>query len=137
MLVIRSEQLEVFRPIADDKFTSRLIAYVLAQHPGTLVKLPGGNRRVVDLPPGALDRLVNTGIARARSRGLTWESSIAAFVTLMFVASPNFDTDPLIDSLLSRKDKPADLRIDDILQETPPAVWRSVADTYLPGAWIS
>jgi len=79
--------------------------------------------------------MVQNGIDRARGHGLGWESSLAAFVVIMFVAAPNFDQHPLIKRVLQDDDAPPDARIERLWHRISNQNWRAVEAYYDPNAW--
>ena len=65
------------------------------------------------------------------------QSSIAAFVTLMFDVAPNFDHHRLCEVLLGDEEKPADDRIGDVLTVLNEKNWDAIRLTYDPQAWLT
>ncbi len=101
MLIIRSEQLEVFRQQRDHALVDRLIAHLRQHHAAT----------IIGVADEALRQRITFGIERARTYGLSWESSIGGFVALQFVIAPRFDEQPGIHRILTDPSKPPDERI--------------------------
>lgn len=101
MLTIRPEQLEVFRQQRDHAFVDRLIEHLRQHHTGT----------VLGIADEVLRQRVTFGIERARTYGLTWESSIGGFVALQFIIAPRFDEQRGIHRILTDPSKPPDERI--------------------------
>ena len=134
-LRVREEQLLAFRAVADEDFVARTAEYLRAEHPEAAVALPDGERPLSEMPDELLLGMVRRGIARARSYGLTWESSITAFVVLMFVVAPNFDAHPLIRRVLTDEKVAPDLRVDQLWEETTDENWEAAAAGYDAGAW--
>lgn len=87
------------------------------------------------LAENALEQMVNNGIARGRSRGLTWESSLMRYVELMFSIAPNFDEHPQIRSTLMNESIPPDERLNIVVEKTSYGEWREVTRRYDPMAW--
>ncbi|MFN2531630.1 MAG: hypothetical protein ABR555_10060 [Pyrinomonadaceae bacterium] len=137
MLKIRAEQYAAFQPVAEADFASRIAQHLRKDHASTIVRGPAGLTLTSRMSDGQLSALVQNGIARARSHGINWESSITAFVVLMFKAAPNFDEHPEIKALLIAGDKPADERFALLLQKTSAAAWTEVKERYDAAAWIS
>jgi hypothetical protein len=79
--------------------------------------------------------MVRNGIARARRYGMNWESSLTAFVVLMFVAAPNFDEHPLIQRILRDDGAAPNERIDRLWEKTSEANWKTVEQDYDASAW--
>src|SRR5215831_1770471 len=135
-LKIRSEQIAAFQPVADAGFARRLTQYVRhAPHASVTVLIPSGATPVNMIPNAVLRRMVQTGIERGRGYGLSWESSLAAFVLIMFVAAPNFDQHPLIQRVLRDDDAPPDGRIESLWSRISNENWRAVEAYYDPRAW--
>ncbi|HEY6334111.1 MAG TPA: hypothetical protein VI756_32650 [Blastocatellia bacterium] len=134
-LKIRPEQLEAFQPVADAAFAARLAKYLRANHADAVVRISSGAVAVARLPEATLTKIVRSGMSRARGYGLTSESSLAAFIVLMFLAAPNFDAHPLIQRVLQDKDSEPDNRINNLWARVSPQNWKAVYGYYDTGAW--
>jgi hypothetical protein len=140
MLTIRPEQLETFLPVAEASFERRVADYIREEHADEAVTLPAGEGEVIENKVNGLDdetllKMVRTGIARARSYGMTWESSITAFVVLMFVVAPNFDGHPLMTHILKDGSIEPDERIDRLCEQTTDSNWEAAKRDYNVAAW--
>jgi hypothetical protein len=135
MLKIRTEQIKVFQPVAETAFLNRLVEYLQKQHPQVAVQLGESLVVICQIPTEQLKTLVEQGIKRARAYSMTDESSIAAFVVLMFVTAPNFDEHPLIQRLLNDEKILPNERIDGLWQRTTEQNWQVVKQNYNPNAW--
>jgi hypothetical protein len=89
------------------------------------------------MPDSALAALVDTGLARAQSHGLTWESSLNAFVTLMVAVAPNFDEQPAVREALADDHRPPDFRMQELGQQVTQQDWDAAAAAYDPKSWHS
>jgi hypothetical protein len=87
--------------------------YIRAEHPDAV-------RAISD---EELLRRVSLGIARAESHGLTWDSSITAFVAMMFEVAPTFDEQPSISRVLKDESIPADRRLEALWERTSDEDW--------------
>jgi hypothetical protein len=125
LLIIRKEQMDALDDHARKSFADRLINY-LRERQGVWV---------ANSPDAELRQRVNWGIARARSHGFQWESSIMKFVALMFRIAPNFDEYPPIEALLARKDVPLEQRADLLFTEITPEQWQAASERYDSAAW--
>lgn len=137
MLTIRHEQIEAFREVAEAAFERRVAAYVREEHGEEPVALASGERALRELDEEALLRLVRRGIARARSHGMTWESTVTAFVVLMFTVAPNFDSHPLIRRALRDPSVEPDLRLEEIWDKVTAENWEAARASYDAAAWDS
>jgi hypothetical protein len=136
MLKIRSEQMKVFEPAAEEVFTRWLTDYIRREHVGEVVTLPDGSTCAVsELEDQALAGMVRCGIARARGRGMNTNTAASAFVTLMFVTSPNFDEHRIIRHILHDESISPDLRIERLFDVTTDGNWDAVVAGYDPAAW--
>lgn len=90
---------------------------------------------VKDIPPDVFRLMVQNGIARARSNGLTWRYSISMFVSLMFLIAPNFDEHPIIRRRLSNPVAEPDYLIDSVVDVTTPDEWLEAGLLYDHTAW--
>src|SRR5947209_833896 len=101
-LNIRREQMDVMNAVAEADFERRLSEHLRQNYADSVVRLPdGGEFTVSTLVAETFDTLVRAGMARARAHELTFESSIATFVALMFHVCPNFDEHRLCQVLLA------------------------------------
>src|SRR5262245_49764310 len=135
MLKIRPEQLEVFRPAAEAGLAGRLAAHLKERHGEEVAKISGSGWSVKQIPDEILSRMAQHGFDRARRYGLGWESSLAAFVVLMFVVAPNFDEHPLIQRILKDESVPPDERIDRLWQSISEQNWEAASQGYDEHAW--
>jgi hypothetical protein len=79
---------------------------------------------------------VKSGLARARSHGFRWQSSIATFVMLMLRFAPNFDEYPPVRAIIeSTGGGDQELRAGRLLTEISGEEWGEVEDRYDPLAW--
>jgi len=135
MLKIRSEQIEAFQPVSDQQFARRVVDQLRSKHPEIIVRLLPGPTLVNRIPEDRLLIMVEQGIERARSYGLTWESSITGFVVLMFRVAPNFDQQPAINRVLTDQQFAGDARIQKLVELTNTTDWWQAKERYDPGAW--
>ncbi len=91
MLLLRDDQIAA---LADDLMRRQVRLHLRRNH----------RAAVQDLPFDTLTGRVAFGVARARAAGLTWVSSIAGFVALMFTIAPDFDRHALVSRLLDGAD---------------------------------
>lgn len=68
-------------------------------------------------------RRVAKGVARAQAYGMEWDSTITAFVAIMFEVAPTFDEQPAIRDVLRDRRIPADTRIDALWDRTTDEDW--------------
>lgn len=114
----------------------KIIEYLRENHADALVELPDRAVLVNSIPDETLYAMIKTGIAGARSYGMRWESSLGAFVVLMFVAAPNFDDHPLIQRILKDESIGPDSRIDQLWERTTDQNWEAIQQNYDPSCWI-
>ena len=137
MLRIRAEQFEVFQPAAEAAFLRRVVEYLQGNHADVVVQLPNEVVLVKQISDDRLRRMAKQAIARAREYGMDWESSVTAFVVLMFVAAPNFDKHPLIQRVLKDERTPANSRIDQLWERTSEENWEAIRKNYDPTDWAA
>lgn len=136
-MVIRREQINVFENKAQDDFVVSLKHFLRKSHGSVCVRLPPGNYVLRNLSDRILTELVRRAIEKGRRYSLTWQSSLAAFVTLMFLVAPNFNADPLINRMLTDSAIPSNERVDRICQWVKDSYWERVRNTYDPAAWVA
>jgi hypothetical protein len=137
---IRPAQLQAFAPAAEADFERRVAEYLRGGHAEVSVTLPAAGAdaqwvAVKDLDDETLVKMVRGGLARARSYGMTWESSLTSFVVLMFLVAPNFDEHPLIKRFLTDEGVEPDARVDELVAGASEGNWVAAKKGYDPGAW--
>jgi hypothetical protein len=132
---IRSEQIDAFEPQADEVFIDSVEEHLMEEEAETTVRLPLHTCTVEEVPGDVLRQMIRNGIRRARSYGLTWESSLFGFIWFMFEVAPNFDEHPLIRRILASNIQPEDRRIDLLWEQISDANWEAVESDYDPNAW--
>jgi hypothetical protein len=135
MLKIRREQFEVFQPVAEAAFVRRILEHLRENHADRVVQLPNEVILVKQIADDRLRRLAKAAVARARSYGMDWESTVTAFVVLMFVTAPNFDEHPLIQRILKDERVEVNSRIDQLWERTTEENWEAVRKNYDSIAW--
>lgn len=136
MLKIRPEQMAVFRDVADAAFVRRLAEHLRAKYATVGVLLPAGVVTVEQIPAETLRAMVRGGVARARVHGLSYESSLAAFLAVMIEAAPNFDDHPRVRQVLADESVPPDARLDQLFDQTVLAEsWAEIKESYDAAAW--
>lgn len=110
---IRPEQLAAFERQAQETFGDRLFQHLKEAHSEALEQLS----------PDVLRARVRAGIARARQQGFVWESSLTAYVALMFEIAPNFDQHPVIRAILQEDSSDPEARISRLAVDVPDEVW--------------
>jgi len=122
--------------VSEANFERRIADHLRQNYADSVVKLPdGGEFTVGTLTAETLDALVRVGIARARRYELTFESSIATFVALMFHVCPNFDEHRLCQVLLADEETEPNERVQEIPKVLSEHNWASVRESYNPEAW--
>ena len=135
-LAIRAEQMAVIETVAQENFVRRIAAHLLEDYSKAVVILSDDEKFTVDeLPEETLHDLVRAGIERARGHQLTHESSIAAFVAVMFEIAPNFDAHRLSQVLLNDEEIEPNARLDELLNVLTEKNWESIREDYDPNAW--
>lgn len=135
MLIIRPEQMDAFRDVAEQALVSEMVGYLREKHAGAIVRLSDGVYTVKQMADETLREMVINGLARARANGMTWKSSLQAFVVTMVVAAPNFDEHPIIQRILKDEKIAADQRLDALWERTTEQNWEAVERNYDVSAW--
>ena len=137
-MMIRAEQMNVFEATAEDNFVRRTAAHLLEHYAKAIVRLPDDVESAVDqLPEEKLRSLVEISVERARSYGLTYESSISAVSALMFEVAPNFDSHRLSQVLLNDENIEPDARLDELLEVLTEKNWEAIRAEYDVNEWES
>jgi hypothetical protein len=124
-LRLTQEQIEALDRTAEKAFENELVQQLQQDYPDTWGQLSADVRG--DMVRGAL--------AKAREYGLSWESSLTAFLHLMAGVNPNFDRHPVIQAALTRDILPPDERLKKLLQWDDVDVWGEARLTGSPLEW--
>ena len=126
MIQIRPEQFAVFQQESEEAFVETLLKFA-RENLTVWVKFDSDE---------IVRERIKSGIARARSHGFTWQSSLAKFVTLMLRFCPNFDQDAAVAALLARKDVEPETRADLLFSDITAEQWAAIEETFEPTAWL-
>lgn len=127
--------MEVFQPLAEADFLNRVVEHLLKYHSDVIVDFPDYACLLEEIPKNVFEEMVSGGIARARSYGMEWESTLCSFLVLMFVAAPNFDEHPLIRRVLKDESVPPDSRIKMLWRHISDETWEAVGQNYDAQVW--
>jgi hypothetical protein len=117
MFQIRTAQLSAFQDEFERAFPARVVEHLRKHHAQAIAGLGGEPLRA----------LVSERIRRARSYGLTWESTIAAFVAMTFAIAPEFDRHPSIRRILHDEKIPPNSRLEGLLEQLTESEWAEAA----------
>ena len=134
-MVIREAQFITLAQEGKAEFVKQLAEYLRAHHADTVARFPGGEMPVRSIPEKTLEKLVQGGIERAGSHGISWRSALAAFVVTMFVVAPNFDDDADVREFLSDGDIAPDYRMDTVAERITEEQWQAIRENYQVTAW--
>lgn len=127
MYKLRADQIESLERDAERRFLVRLVDH-LRQHHADIV---------AQFPEDILREMAESGLRRAKSHGLTEESSVTAFVSLMFEIAPNFDEHPTVRQVLEDEDLDADDRMEDLLEAVSEEEWEEAHEAYDANVWFA
>jgi len=125
MLSITAKQTQAFDQYQDQQFLQRLCAHIQQTYSD-----------YADMSPVALFRLVEFALVRAKSYGLTWQSSLGQFVYLMAAIAPNFDMHPAIHAILTNQALAPENRISSLSQRLPAGVWQEAITNTSTIGWF-
>ncbi len=135
MLKILPEQMRAFSAVADELLVQRIVDHLRANYADTVVQLPSRMFLLDEIDEDDLKQMVHTGLARARSYGISQESALAGFVALMFEAAPNFDSYPPMQQILQDENTPPNSRLDLLLDQATDEDWEKLKGNYEADAW--
>lgn len=136
MFKLSQTHAQAFQAKAEADFVREVMQYLRENHAETIVKLPNGEFKVIDLPEKTLQKMVEGGIAKARNYGMTWRSTLISFVVIMFVSAPSFDKNKYVLGVLENSGLTPNLRIDEIWEVTSDETWTEIEENYQVSAWI-
>lgn len=111
MLTILPAQMEA---LTDATFVRRLLVDLNAQFGD---HLPSDDQNI-------LRARLHEGVARGRSHGLTWVSSLGAFAIAQTILGAGFDKEPFIARVLTHPRLPPNRRMELLLAVAGPATWQ-------------
>jgi hypothetical protein len=126
MLIIREEQIQHFIA-ADDEQLIKVIAAAIRQI---------NEKRIAGYDDEKLAKMIETGIARARSHELVKGEDIAAFVALMFEIAPKFDEQAEIKAVLEDATFPPDERFYQLFERVSHKSWYEAETLYEETFWF-
>ncbi len=135
MFQLKKHHQDSFQNKAEADFVSEVIDYLRENHADTVVKLPNGEFKVVDLTEETLRRMVNNGIIQAKKHGLERRRYLISYIVLMFVSAPNFDKYEKISNVLNSCLKISEIYFNDIFQRTNDADWLEIYNQYNFNSW--
>ena len=124
-MLIRRQQMQAFQREAERLFVGDTAEHLRRHYP----------EHVSGIPEEVLKAMVRGGITRGRGHGLTFRSTLTAFISLMFVVAPNFDEQPSIHEVLTNPNLPSDSRLDLLTALTTDDDWREAAAIYDVDEW--
>ena len=137
MFTLSQTHNQAFQAKAEVYFVREVMQFLRENHAETVVKLPHDEFKVADLPEETLQKMVIGGIAKARSYGMTWQSTLISFVVIMFVSAPNFDEDEQIQEILEDNiNFYPNLVIDALWDTIKEEIWKKIINSYNTKSWL-
>lgn len=122
---IRNDQIEGMGNAADDELASKLLVGLREDHAP----------HVAGLSDEVVLKRIHYGLTRARRYNITRDSSLAAFVILMFVVTPHFDDYPRNKKILEDPTLRPDLRTKWLLRNTTNDEWDKAKQHCAKSPW--
>jgi hypothetical protein len=122
---IRPEQYQEFTRLAETSFVDRGIKFLREKVPN----------EVNPLPAELLRERVEFCVNRAKGYGITWQSSLLTFVTLMFEVGPGFDQHLQVHHILTDRRFAPNERIRWLFKSLSEQDWRDVKATANNVGW--
>ena len=91
---------------------------------------------IQNVPEDMLAGMINHGINKATSFGLTHPYDIAGFVYIMFEVGPEFYRHPKILPILSSSTIPPENKLNTMIEQTPPLVWQQCMEVLDRQTWF-
>jgi hypothetical protein len=117
MLKIRHLQMAELDEAIDAAFTREVARHMRDEHA----------EDVAHLSDDDLFERVTAGIDRARSYGMTWDTTILAFVAIQLTVARDFDREPSIRRVLTDPFVPPNARVDALWERTSDEDWERAA----------
>lgn len=139
MFAVRTEQFAALNKSAETDFLLRLHKHIRKKFPDVEVRVAKNGQQIVtrvsQISERALSVLIGSALRRARRHQLTWQSSLTAFVSAMFVCAPNFDEHPAIGAYFVATRFNPNERLLDAAQCLPASIWHEAGAKYRPESW--
>lgn len=136
MFKIKSEQIRLFQPEAEEAFVARVAEYIRENHADALVRLPdAAATKTAALPDEIFRALVRGGVKRGRAYGIELKSTLISFVVLLFIVAPNFDRHPTARKFFKETEPIDDEAFQALLDEMTDADWEEIEKRYAPRTW--
>lgn len=113
MLQISPQQFDVFQTQAEDVFIQSLKKALAEKYPHLLPSFPDAIQT----------KIVINMLDRAKSWGITWQSSLVIFSELMIAIAPNFDEEVEIRAILENNKKEINLIVKKITSHVSDKAW--------------
>jgi hypothetical protein len=127
MFTLRETHNQAFQAKAEADFVREVMQYLRENHAETIVKLPNGEVKVVDLPETTLQKMVEGGLLQAKDQRLTWKNTIRTFIEYMFFYSPNFWQHSIVRNIWTNSIYTSpDLIFDEIIEIKNKSEWLSI-----------
>lgn len=123
--VMRKDHIAALDRAAEEVFASEVVVHLRKNH----------HKVVGEIPEDKLRQMVEVGIGRARRNRLTMDTSITAFVALMFEVAPNFDEHPRVRQFLVERNTAPDDAIFQLSDYLTAKDWEEASRLYSPSAW--
>lgn len=126
MLIIREKQIQHFIAADEDQLV-KLITRIVRE---------ANVERTADYEDETLEKMVKTGIERAKGYDLQNAEDIAAFVAVMFEIAPNFDEQEQIKAVLADTNFPPADRFYQLFERVSDEDWKSAENLYNADVWF-
>lgn len=140
MFKVRAQQFETLEKQGQHEFPSRVLAHLRQHHSECTLKVSNGretaSEAIKNVSESTLRTLIARGLERAAGFGLTWQSSLLAFVVTMFVCSPNFCEHPKMARIMRDARIPPNLRLLAAVRLMSLQDWDAAAQMYRPESWL-
>ncbi len=127
MLVIRDAQIQALIAGSDDDLARLIEDAVRKVNPS----------RVDGLAAERVTSMVRIGIERARKAGFQKAEDLAAFVSLMFEISPQFNEQPAIATVLNDATYSPQDRLELLFERVGDDAWAEAVDLYDENIWFA
>ncbi|AKT38367.1 hypothetical protein [Chondromyces crocatus] len=121
------QQADVLRETRARQRDVRLAEHLRTHHEDLVASLDGAE----------LLRRVQIGVRRAAAHGITWDSTLAAYLVLMLRVAPNFDEHPIASEVLRADAIEPNLRVDALIASTDDEHWEEIAAQRSDHIWGS
>jgi hypothetical protein len=117
MLSLKRGQSDVFEPLVQEALVARIAWFLRIE----------ATNEIEPLDDEALFDFIRHGVTQGRALGLTWTSSLSAFVGCLLVVGPKFHEHPAVQAIMTETALTPDERFESLATRLSEESWNEAA----------